>query len=324
MPDNLPTLGCVHVSASCNAMDLPHPPTPVETCDTPDRILFRSSVVKIASFRADLRHPQFRGSGPIRDAIFVFPRTSVLLERAGSRPFATSPNIVVFYNQGQEYRRRPIDPAGAVSVYFAPRPDVLLDAVRRVDPAVEARPARPFSFPYGPSEPATYLLQSTLVRHLADAPADGPLAVEEAALHLLDRVLRLAYATTDRQEAVKPAHRDLASRVVELLGRTFRQNRSIEELSTEIGCSPFYLARVFRRVDGRSIHQYLLQIRLNRSLERVAEERDLCSVGLDLGFCSHSHFTFAFHRTFGLTPSRFREQARSSLLRSLLESSIRL
>jgi AraC-like DNA-binding protein len=61
-----------------------------------------------------------------------------------------------------------------------------------------------------------------------------------------------------------------------------------------------------------------MRLRLHASLERVAEPgSDLTAVALDLGFASHSHFTAAFRRSFGLTPSALRAQARARTLAGL-------
>jgi AraC-like DNA-binding protein len=297
---------------------LPHPP-PRWHSDPLNRLLFASELVTIGAFWAPPQHPLFRNSGPIEKPIFVFPRTSVLLQYAGSRPFATDPNVVTFYNAGQVYWRQAIDPAGDRCEWFEVRADVLLDMLGRIDPHSAERPERPFGFNYGPSDTRSYLVQRTLARHVvASRAAVEILAVEETVLGLLSRVVRAALDLPEREVPVQRGHWDLAMRVKEILGRCFHETRSLDELSREAGCSPFYLARVFRRVDGRSIHQYRLQLRLARSLERVATRTDLRQVAQSLGFSSHSHFTAAFRRAFGISPSEFRRRASTTLLHSLL------
>jgi AraC family transcriptional regulator len=57
------------------------------------------------------------------------------------------------------------------------------------------------------------------------------------------------------------------------------------------------------------MHRYLNRLRLQEALQRVAAGADLGEVGISLGFSSHSHFTAAFRKEFGVTPS----QARSAL-----------
>jgi AraC-like DNA-binding protein len=63
-----------------------------------------------------------------------------------------------------------------------------------------------------------------------------------------------------------------------------------------------------------SLHAYRTELRLRHALERLLERREhITQIALDLGFSSHSHFTAAFRRAFGLTPSAFIRQARAAI-----------
>jgi AraC-like DNA-binding protein len=96
------------------------------------------------------------------------------------------------------------------------------------------------------------------------------------------------------------------------------QRLTLNDLARRAECSPFQLCRAFRQATGGPVHQGLLGLRLQASLERVAEPRsDLTAVALDLGFASHSHFTAAFRRTFGITPSELRRRARTGTVARL-------
>lgn len=77
-----------------------------------------------------------------------------------------------------------------------------------------------------------------------------------------------------------------------------------------MGASPAYLTALFSRLEGISLHQYLTQLRLARALVELPHVDDLTALALDLGFSSHSHFSFAFRRVFGCTPSQFRNTTR--------------
>jgi AraC family transcriptional regulator len=93
-------------------------------------------------------------------------------------------------------------------------------------------------------------------------------------------------------------------------------------IAREVGCSPFHLARDFRRATGETIGTYLLRLRLGIAIDRMAGgEDDLASLAVESGFSHHSHFTSRFHRVFGLTPSTARSamtRPRVDDLRSLL------
>ena len=81
-----------------------------------------------------------------------------------------------------------------------------------------------------------------------------------------------------------------------------------------------HLARVFRRHSGVSVHRTILTLRLRDSLDRLREaSADIASIALDLGFSDHSHFTAAFRRAFGITPSRARAVLSRGAWRDLRE-----
>lgn len=82
--------------------------------------------------------------------------------------------------------------------------------------------------------------------------------------------------------------------------------------------SPFHLCHVFRKMAGTSIHDYVLQERLARSLDAVLDSGDdLTTIALDAGFASHSHFTARFRGFFGCTPAALRRSASAARLAEL-------
>lgn len=71
----------------------------------------------------------------------------------------------------------------------------------------------------------------------------------------------------------------------------------------------FRLCRMFRRLMGTTMHAYREGLRLRAALDALEDPRaDLTSIALDHGYSSHSHFTAAFRRAFGVPPSRVRER----------------
>jgi AraC-like DNA-binding protein len=102
-------------------------------------------------------------------------------------------------------------------------------------------------------------------------------------------------------------HHAVAEAACAELNRCFRRPDSLTAIADRVGVSVFHLCRVFRSVTGGTIHQHREQLRLRASLQAVLESgEDLLSIGLRLGFSSHSHFTAAFHRRFSITPSALR------------------
>lgn len=101
--------------------------------------------------------------------------------------------------------------------------------------------------------------------------------------------------------------RVLADAVKEEIGTAPAAPHQIKDVAARLNVSPFHLARVFRAETGLSIHQYLLRLRMAGALERLCDESlSISRLALDLGFSSHSHFTGAFQRLFGVSPARVR------------------
>lgn len=287
-----------------------------------DRTLYSTGLVTVGAFRAPADHPRFQDSGPTDLPIFVFPRTSVEIRHEGGAPFLTDPCTVTYYNEGQRYGRRRIDPRGDLCDWFSVREDVIREVVAARDPSVEERPHRPFALTHGPSDPHAYALQRQVVRHVLAAPVPDRLAVEEAVLRVLARVFGLAHEALHpaarRQPAERRRRRSVAHAArMHLLGE-FHATTSLDEIARAAHSSVFHLCRAFRAEVGTSIHQYRLQLRLRRALELTAEpDSDLTAVALQLGFSSHSHFTAAFRKSYGTPPSEFRRDASAQRIREL-------
>jgi AraC-like DNA-binding protein len=273
-----------------------------------DTILFESRLVTVGAFHAPAEHPRFHDSGPIQGHLFVFPRTGVWIRHEGGRAFVADPNVVTFYNRGQVYWRGRISESGDRCEWFRVAPEALIEALARFEPAAVDRAEHPFRFSRGRSSAGLYARQRRLVRALRDPEPPEPLEVEETTLALLDGALAGAFEASGpgagRLPATERRHRDLAEAARALLASTYRESLRLSELAARLDVAPGHLCRVFSRQTGRSLHAYRDQLRLRSALEEVPARRGLTELALDLGYSSHSHFTAAFRRAFGLPPSR--------------------
>jgi AraC-like DNA-binding protein len=95
---------------------------------------------------------------------------------------------------------------------------------------------------------------------------------------------------------------------------------SLGQVSSAVGVTPVYLTQEFRRSEGIPLYQYQLSLRLARALTELPHSDDITGLALDLGFSSHSHFTLAFRKAFGMTPSRYRRSAPSNGSRPFLRA----
>jgi len=272
-----------------------------------ERLLFASPSVGIGTFRCAAEDPRFTDTGPSSTCCFAFPRTSVWIQHAGGSPFVADPGIVTYYNAGQEYSRRKLSPDGDRAEWFAVAPHIAEEIVAAVAPSPVRGSDAVFGFTHGPSDPATYLLQRRICDRLAGGAAVEALEIEEQVIELLATLApRASACARTAHPDLTPRKRLLTEDARALLALTATENVHLAEVARRLSCSVFHLCRVFKEVHGTTLHAYRLDVRLRLALERVAGSRDdLTAIALDLGFCSHSHFTAAFRRQFGRTPSAY-------------------
>ena len=94
-------------------------------------------------------------------------------------------------------------------------------------------------------------------------------------------------------------------RIKEYIRAQHARNVSIEELVAVSGLSRAYLIRAFRRSVGMPPHTWLLQLRVDRACQMLAEGRAIADVALETGFADQSHLTRRFRSIIGLTPAQF-------------------
>jgi AraC-like DNA-binding protein len=102
------------------------------------------------------------------------------------------------------------------------------------------------------------------------------------------------------------AARQRVERAREILRTRLSDPLSLEDLGREVGCSPFYLSRLFSQEAGMTIQQYLRQIRMERAAELLRTGRcNVTEAALEVGYNSLSHFSATFHQTFGCCPGLY-------------------
>ena len=100
--------------------------------------------------------------------------------------------------------------------------------------------------------------------------------------------------------------RERVEQVIVLLKQNLANPPSLEELGRKIGCSHFYLSRIFSTQTGKTIPQYLRRLRMDKAAELLrAGEHNVTEAALEVGYNSLSHFSSAFHETFGCCPGLY-------------------
>lgn len=231
----------------------------------------------------------------------VFPYRGVYVRHLGSDAAVAEANQVLFFNAGESYSiSHPVDGGDASFV-------LVLDEswLHELTPADLIRSGGGFRQQRRRIDPRAQALVA-LLRHSLRHEAIEKLEAETLALTLVRRALgertsHGARSTAGRQKLVDRAKLVLASDLA--------RRWSLSAIAAEVGVSPVYLTQVFQQVEGMPLYRYQLRLRLARSLDLLNGYNDLTALALEVGFSSHSHFTAAFRRTYGRSPSAFKRAA---------------
>ncbi|MEZ6241472.1 MAG: AraC family transcriptional regulator [Phycisphaerales bacterium] len=245
-------------------------------------------------------------------------RTGAFTRRIGRARQIADANWAVFFHPDVTYHvSHPTDQGDDCSV-FTPSPRLLAEVLEDVDPRATrgASPAVPVD--QAPTSSRVHLIHHLLFGSVRRG-ADG-LEIEELALRLVRAVLRDA-ARFRGASPKRPGRTDTHAAHVELVERTKLElarrvcdRPTLSDVAGAVHASPYHLSRVFSRSVGVPMNRYMDRLRLRHALDRLADDRlPITSVALDAGYYDHSHFTNAFRREFGLTPSRCRREGRTTL-----------
>jgi AraC family transcriptional regulator len=153
----------------------------------------------------------------------------------------------------------------------------------------------------------------TLAAALADeveaGGAHGPLYAESLATALLTLVLKRQQPDSSQKGLPKLSIRQVRT-VCEYIDAHLAEPLHLEVLGELVGLGPERLRLVFHDVLGRSPYGFVMSRRVEEARRLLASTRlPLTEIAMRLGFADHSHFTSAFRREAGITPSRYRAES---------------
>lgn len=97
-------------------------------------------------------------------------------------------------------------------------------------------------------------------------------------------------------------------RIGELLDANLAGDVSLSELASECGVSTSHFTRAFRKSFGVAPYQYLIERRVQRSKDLLANSAlSLSQIAITCGFSDQSHFTRVFNSRVGATPGQWRK-----------------
>src|SRR5881397_2936407 len=97
-------------------------------------------------------------------------------------------------------------------------------------------------------------------------------------------------------------------RAKDLIDARYRERLDVATLARAAHLSPAHFSREFRRAFGETPHQYLLTRRLERAAALLRNtDRSVADICFSVGLQSVGSFTTSFTRTYGMSPTSYRE-----------------
>jgi AraC-like DNA-binding protein len=235
------------------------------------------------------------------------PYRGAFVWHVGHDDVVADPNRVLFVTGDEGFRlSRPVH-GGYAELIVTVKPDGLADLL-----GIQERHLADHSLFRQRSGPASPTLQRFGIDFL---PRRGQCHEGLAADEWLLCFLRTALEPFTAPAMVSPSTRRLVDRAKAYMAANLSAPVRLAHIARAAGTTAGYLTTVFRRVEGRPLHRYLVQLRLARALVELPHTSDLTALACDLGFTHHSHFTAVFRGTFGCTPSAYRESLRRDRMR---------
>jgi len=230
---------------------------------------------------------------------FVFPFRGLYLRHVGQDQTVADANHVLFFNKDQAYQvSHPLAGGDTSLVVSLAEPMIAELAPRNLLATLETPTFKVQHLRIDTRAQALVML----LKHSLRNGSIEPLEAEGLSLTLISRSLG---PRTARAPGSTHARRRLVDRVKVLLASDLSRRWTLAGIAAEIRGSPVYLTQAFQQVEGMPLYRYHLHLRLARALDLIAEREDLSALAQDLGFSSHSHFSAAFKRSYGRTPSDF-------------------
>ncbi|MBS0581866.1 MAG: helix-turn-helix transcriptional regulator [Proteobacteria bacterium] len=270
-----------------------------------DRILRQTRQVALGRHRSTRTHVH-----NARCAYVLFHRSSVRMRTDSGDEEIATPLHVSLHAPGEIHAREALNEEGDDCDFIAVAPE-LLQRLRMC--RAGGRAADESLFPSGPCEttPEIFLARRRLFSAASRQYATlNSRQIDAAVERLLALVVERASARHRFMQGQVRANRGRRMQLVEdaktIVAREYQTDLTAMGLARRLHCSTAYLSRTFHAATGFRLVDYRHELRLRRAAYLIEQANaEIGEIAVRVGFASHSHFSSAFHRRFGITPSAY-------------------
>lgn len=150
-----------------------------------------------------------------------------------------------------------------------------------------------------------------LINEILQYPWEGHLKK----IHIHAKIMELLLEHMDtyrpsqyKKQGLQPITRDKMKKVMECIVSEYKHPPSLKQLANKVGTNEYDLKKDFKAIYGTTVFGYISELRMEKA--KLLLEENLLSIGQisdKVGYRNPQHFSTAFKRKFGVSPSTIRK-----------------
>ena len=104
------------------------------------------------------------------------------------------------------------------------------------------------------------------------------------------------------------------NRIIDYINNNFSKEITNKQLAKIAGYHEYHLNRLFMNATGTSMHQYILNLRMNKAQHLILNtSMPLSEIGELSGYNNYTYFSDYFKKHFGISPSKYRSSLKNKI-----------
>lgn len=240
---------------------------------------------------------------------------SIRLQTAG-RSYRVKKDTGFFINSRFAHSVEPLEPGSSYYCLNFP-PDLIAPpqntSLREAVLAPFLSGNLPPAFLFDGSHPAGIHLTGMIRRIVAVSEGEKPdgweLLIQGEIFFAWPELLKLARHSVLPDTPQSSVSNERLTKVMDLIHNRYPEKLTLSDIAASINLCPEECERFFKRMTGMTIFQYLLEYRITKSREFLADPSfTIADVAQNTGFSSQSYFTSCFKKIVGCTPNKYRKK----------------
>lgn len=101
---------------------------------------------------------------------------------------------------------------------------------------------------------------------------------------------------------------NVMKRVLSFIHEAYGRKLSVDEIAGVAGMNPQYFCRYFKKITGKTVTEYVNDIRINHAAEALSQTEDkITDIAFRCGYDNVGYFIRRFQKTKNMTPSAYRQ-----------------